>query len=159
MSKIRIFSLGGLNENGKNMYVVKVDRDIFIFDAGLKYASDKFLGVDYIIPNFDYIKENIKYIKGLFITHGHEENMGAVCDIVSEVPNLKVYATRFTANILRKELEASNVKFKNLIEIDPHKKISFGKCSVFPVRLTHSIPDNVGYSLNTPVGAIFYTGN
>ena len=62
MSKIKIFAMGGLNEEGKNMYVVKVDRDIFIFDAGLKYASDKFLGVDYIIPNFDYIKENIKFV-------------------------------------------------------------------------------------------------
>ena len=159
MSKIKIFALGGLNEEGKNMYVVKVDRDIFIFDAGLKYASDRLLGVDYIIPNFEFIKENIKNIKVLFITHGHEKNMGAVCDIVSEVPNLKVYATKFTANILKKELEDSNIKFKNLIEIDPHKKISFGKNSIFPVRLTHSIPDNVGYALNTSDGAIFYTGN
>lgn len=159
MSKIKIFGLGGLNEEGKNMYVVKVDNDIFIFDAGLKYAEDKLLGVDYIIPSFDYIKENIKNIKGLFITHGHEKNMGAVCDIVSEVPNLKVYATRFTANLLRKELYDSNVKFKNIIEIDPHKKIGFGKNSIFPVRLTHSIPDNVGYALNTKDGTIFYTGN
>lgn len=159
MSKIKIFSLGGLNEEGKNMYVVKVDSDIFVFDAGLKYASDKLLGVDYVIPNFDYIKENIKNIKGLFITHGHEKNMGAVCDIVSEVPNLKVYATKFTANLLRKELETSNIKFKNLIEIEPYKKIGFGKNSIFPVRLTHSIPDNVGYALNTKDGTIFYTGN
>ena len=159
MSKIKIFSLGGLNEEGKNMYVVKVDSDIFIFDAGLKYASDKLLGVDYVIPNFDFIKENIKNIKGLFITHGHEKNMGAVCDIVSEVPNLKVYATKFTANLLRKELETSNIRFKNLIEIEPHKKLGFGKNSIFPVRLTHSIPDNVGYALNTKDGTIFYTGN
>lgn len=159
MSKIKIFSLGGLNEEGKNMYVVKVDSDIFIFDAGLKYANDKLLGVDYIIPNFDYIKENIKNIKGLFITHGHEKNMGAVCDILKEVPNIKVYATKFTADILRKELENENVRFKNLTEIDPHKKINFGKNSIFPVRLTHSIPDNVGYALNTKDGTIFYTGN
>ena len=159
MSKIKIFSLGGLNEEGKNMYVVKVDSDIFIFDAGLKYASDKLLGVDYIIPSFDFIKENIKNIKGLFITHGHEKNMGAVCDIVSEVPNLKVYATRFTANLLRKEVDDYSIKFRNLIEIEPHKKINFGKNSIFPVRLTHSIPDNVGYALNTPDGTIFYTGN
>lgn len=159
MSKIKIFSLGGLNEEGKNMYVVKVDSDIFIFDAGLKYASDKLLGVDYVIPNFDFIKENIKNIKGLFITHGHEKNMGAVCDIVSEVPNLKVFATKFTANLLKKELFDSKIKFKNIVEIDPHKKIPFGKNSIFPVRLTHSIPDNVGYALNTPDGTIFYTGN
>ena len=159
MSKIKIFSLGGLNEEGKNMYVVKVDSDIFIFDAGLKYAGDKLLGVDYIIPNFDYIKQNIKNIKGLFITHGHEKNMGAVCDIVKEVPNINVYATKFTADLLRKELENDNIKFKKLIEINPHKKISFGKNSIFPVRLTHSIPDNVGYALNTKDGTIFYTGN
>ena len=161
MSKIKIFALGGLNEEGKNMYVVKVDNDIFVFDAGLKYASDKLLGVDYVIPNFDYIKENIKNIKGLFITHGHEKNMGAVCDIVSEIPNLKIYATKFTMDILKKELLDSNIKFnhKNLITIDPHKKINFGKSSIFPVRLTHSVPDNVGYALNTPDGTIFYTGN
>lgn len=159
MSKIKIFSLGGLNEEGKNMYVVKVNSDIFIFDAGLKYASDKLLGVDYVIPSFDYIKENIKNIKGLFITHGHEKNMGAVCDIVSEVPTLKVYATKFTANLLKKELDDSNIIFKNIVVIDPHKKIDFGKNSIFPVRLTHSVPDNVGYALNTPDGTIFYTGN
>ena len=159
MSKIKIFALGGLNEEGKNMYVVKVDSDIFIFDAGLKYASDKLLGVDYVIPNFDYIKENLKNIKGLFITHGHEKNMGAVCDIVREVPNLKVYATKFTANLLKKELDDSNISYNNLVVIDPHKQIKFGKNSIFPVRLTHSIPDNVGYALNTLYGTIFYTGN
>lgn len=159
MSKIKIFALGGLNEEGKNMYVVKVDSDIFIFDAGLKYASDKLLGVDYVIPNFDYIKENLKNIKGLFITHGHEKNMGAVCDIVREVPNLKVYTTKFTANLLKKELDDSNISYNNLVVIDPHKQIKFGKNSIFPVRLTHSIPDNVGYALNTLDGTIFYTGN
>ena len=159
MSKIKIFALGGLNEEGKNMYVVKVDNDIFVFDAGLKYAEDKLLGVDYIIPNFDYLKENIKHIKGLFITHGHEKNMGAVCDIVREIPNIKVYTTKFSANILRKELIDNDINFKNIVEIDPHKKISFGKNSIFPVRLTHSIPDNVGYALNTADGTIFYTGN
>ena len=141
------------------MYVVKVDSDIFIFDAGLKYASDKLLGVDYVIPSFDYIKENLKNIKGLFITHGHEKNMGSVCDILREIPTLKVFATKFTANILKKELEDSGIKYKSLIEIDPHKKINFGKNSIFPVRLTHSIPDNVGYALNTLDGTIFYTGN
>lgn len=159
MSKIKIFALGGLNEEGKNMYVVKVDADIFIFDAGLKFASDNLLGVDYVIPNFDYIKENIKHVKGLFITHCHEKNMGAVCDIVKEIPSLKVYLTGFSAKVLKKELEESGIKFKNIITIDPYKKISFGKNSVFPVRLTHSVPDNVGYALNTHDGTIFYTGN
>lgn len=159
MSKIKIFGLGGLNEEGKNMYVVNVDRDIFIFDAGLKYAGDKLLGIDYVIPSFEYIKENIKNVKGLFITHGHEKNMGAVCDIVREIPELKVYATDFTADLLSKELEAANVEFKNINIIEPHKKLMFGKNSIFPVRLTHSVPNNVGYALNTEDGTIFYTGN
>ena len=152
MSKIKIFALGGLNEDGKNMYVVKVDEDIFVFDAGLKYPRDRMLGIDYIIPNFDYIKENKKNVKGLFITHGHEKNMGAVCDMVKEIPWIKIYGTKFTINILKKELEDENIGFKNLNIIDPHKKISFGKNSIFPVRLTHSIPDNVGYALNTKDG-------
>ena len=82
MSKIKIFALGGLNEDGKNMYVVKVNNDIFVFDAGLKYPKDHMLGIDYIIPSFDYIKKNIKNVKGIFITHGHESNMGALSDIL-----------------------------------------------------------------------------
>ena len=159
MGKIKIFSLGGLNEEGKNMYVIKVDSDIFVFDAGLKYAGDNLLGVDYVIPDFTYIKENLKNVKGLFITHGHEKNMGAVSDILKEIPELKVYATKFTANLLKKELLDEGLDITNIIEIEPHKKIDFGKNSIFPVRLTHSIPDNVGYALNTEDGAIFYTGN
>ena len=81
MSKINIFSLGGLNENGKNMYVIEVDNDIFVFEAGLQYADEHTLGVDYIIPNIDYLKENKERIRGLFLTHGHDENVGAITDI------------------------------------------------------------------------------
>ena len=85
MSKIKIFSLGGLNEIGKNMYIVEVDQDIFVLDAGLKYADDKMLGIDYVIPNFDYIKENKKRIRGIFITHGHDSQYGALADLLAEV--------------------------------------------------------------------------
>ena len=159
MSKIKIFALGGLNEDGKNMYVVEVDRDIFVFDAGLKYADDKMLGVDYIIPNYDYIKDNIKRVKGVFITHGHDNYMGALCDILKEVPELKIYGTKFTLEIIKDELESDGIKSNNLIEITPHKKIDFGKNSIFPITVTYMIPDAVGYVLYTPDGAIFYTGN
>ncbi|MBR2603574.1 MAG: ribonuclease J [Bacilli bacterium] len=159
MSKIKIFSLGGLNENGKNMYVVTVDKDIFIFDAGLKYANEKMLGVDYIIPDYDFIKKNKKDIKGIFITHGHDENMGAVIDIIKEVKDIDIYSCKFTCDIIRRNLEDEGMTFNKLHEILPHKSISFGKNSVFPVLLTHSIPDNVGYVLNTEDGAIVYTGN
>ncbi|MBQ1495860.1 MAG: ribonuclease J [Bacilli bacterium] len=159
MSKIKIFSLGGLNEDGKNMYIVDVDNDLFIFDAGLKYANDKMLGIDYIIPDFSFLKENQKRIKGLFITHGHKKAMGAVCDIVRELKDINIYSCKFTCDILRSDFLDAGIEFNNLHEIVPHKKLNFGKNSVFPVSLTHSIPDNVGYVLNTEDGAIVYTGH
>ena len=159
MSKIKIFGLGGLNENGKNMYVVEVDKDIFVFDAGLKYADDKMLGIDYIIPNYDYIKNNLKNVKGIFITHGHDNNMGALTEIVKEIPSIKIYGTRFTLEVIKDEFIAENLSINNLIELKPHRKINFGENSIFPISLTHTVPDAVGYVLYTPDGAIFYTGN
>lgn len=159
MSKIKIFSLGGLNENSKNMYVVEIDESIFVFDAGSKYADEKFLGVDYIIPDYSYIKNNIKRVKGIFITHAHSEQIGALRDIVSELSNIKIFATKFTAESIKRLLQEHNVVANNLIEISAHKKINFGEVSVFPINLTHSLPDNVGYVINTKDGAIVYTGN
>ena len=159
MSKIKIFSLGGLNENSKNMYVVEIDESIFVFDAGSKYADEKFLGVDYMIPDYSYIKNNIKRVKGIFITHAHSEQIGALRDIVSELPNIKIFATKFTAESIKRLLQEHNVVANNLIEISAHKKINFGEVSVFPINLTHSLPDNVGYVINTKDGAIVYTGN
>lgn len=159
MSKIKIFSLGGLNENGKNMYIVEVDKDIFVLDAGLKYADDKMLGVDYIIPNYDYLKENKDRVKGIFVTHGHDSQMGAIPDIVRDLPDIDIYGTAFTIEILKHELLEEKLSIEHLREIVPHKKIDFGKVSIFPVSLTHSVPGTVGYAINTPDGTIFYTGN
>ena len=159
MNKIKIFSLGGLNENGKNMYVVEVNNDIFVFDAGLKYADDKMLGVDYILPNYDYLIKNQKRIKGIFITHGHDSQMGAIPDMISDLKNVKIYGTHFTLEILRSELEEDHLKTNNLVEVKPFKNIKFGDNSIFPISLTHSVPDTVGYVLNTKDGAIVYTGN
>lgn len=159
MSKIKIFGLGGLNEVGKNMYVVEVDKDIFVFDAGLKYADDKMLGVDYIIPNYDYLKENKKRIKGVFITHGHDAQMGALSDILLDIKDLKIYASPFTLDVIRNQFKEDNIKTDNLFEVQPHKKIVFGKNSIFPISLSHAVPDALGYVLYTPDGAIFYTGN
>lgn len=159
MSKIKIFSLGGLNENGKNMYVVEVDKDIFVFDAGLKYADDSMLGVDYIIPNYDYLTENEDRIKGIFLTHGHDEAMGAIPDMLVDLKKVKIYGTKFTLELLRNELEEEKLPTNQLVELKPHRKVTFGKNSVFPISVTHSIPDSVGYVLYTPDGAIFYTGN
>ncbi len=159
MSKIKIFALGGLNENGKNMYVVKVDEDIFIFDAGLKYDNDINLGIDYIIPNFDYLIQNEKNIKGIFLTHGHEGNMGAAPDIIEKLPNIPIYGTKLTLAIVNHDIDKTIVEKPNLIEIKPHVKIDFGKNAIFPISVTHSIPDAVCYVLYTPDGAIVYTGD
>ena len=159
MSKIRIFSLGGLNENGKNMYVVEVDQSTFIFDAGLKYGSDKTLGVDYILTYYKYIKENKERIKGIFLTHGHDSNMGAVADILYDIPDLPIYGTKFTLEILRRDLEENNIKATNIKEIRPHSKLTFGDLVIFPISVTHSIPDAVCYVLYTEDGAIVYTGD
>ncbi len=159
MSKIKIFALGGLNEIGKNMYVVEVNQDLFVFDAGLKYADDQMLGVDYIIPNYDYLKENKNRIMGIFLTHGHDEQVGALPDMVLDLPDIKIYGTSFTLEIVKKEFSEENLATNNLIEIKAGQKITFGENSIFPVNVTHSVPDAVGYALYTNDGVIFYTGN
>lgn len=157
MSKIKIFGLGGLNENGKNMYVVNIDeKDIFVFDAGLKYPTANMLGVDYIIPKFDYLIENKDKIRGLFLTHGHEGNMGAVPDILDIIPDLPVYATKFTMDLLKEELETYKIKATNLKEIRPHSKLAISGYSIFPIEVTHSMPEVVTYVLYTQDGAIVY---
>ena len=159
MSKIKIFALGGLNENGKNMYVINVDGDIFVFDAGLKYDNDLNLGIDYIIPDFSYLVDNRKKIKGIFLTHGHEGNMGAVPDILEVIPEVPIYGTKLTLEIVKNDLEKEMIDRANLIEIKPHVKLDFNKNSVFPISVTHSIPDCVCYVLYTIDGAIVYTGD
>ncbi|MBD9105502.1 ribonuclease J [bacterium] len=160
MSKIKIFALGGLNENGKNMYVVEVDHNIFIFDAGLKYGTDKMLGVDYIIPSYDYLIKNRKNIRGVFLSHGHDSNMGGISDLIQAIPEINVYATKFTMEIVKNDLLEAGITKANLKEIRPHSKIEFTKdLYIFPISVTHSIPDSVCYVLYTKDGAIVYTGD
>ena len=159
MSKIKIFALGGLNENGKNMYVVDVDNDIFVFEAGLKYASDDLLGIDYMIPNYDYLIENQTRIKGLFITHGHDEQMGAISDILHHIPNLKIYAGKFTIEMIKQDLEEDNVICNNLNTLSSHHKYNFGKNSILPIQVSHALPDSYMYVLETNDGSIVFTGN
>lgn len=159
MSKIKIFSLGGLNENGKNMYVIEVDKSIFVIDAGLKYADEHMLGIDYIIPNIEYLKENKKRIKGIFLTHGHYENSGAIADLIKDLPNISIYGSKFTIDLLRKELENDKIPSNSLVEIQPYKNLTFGKIKIFPVGLSHSLPDNLGYAIYTKDGVIFYASD
>jgi len=155
MSKIKIFSLGGLDESGKNTYIMEIDKDLFVFDCGLKYASGNMFGIDYIIPDFEYLVKNKKRIKGVFLTHGHYENMGGASDLVKYIPDVRLYATKFTKYVLMD----SGVPEKNIFEITPHKKLNFGRTSIFPITVSHSCPDAVMYVVNTKDGAICYTGD
>ena len=156
MSKIKIFSLGGLDENGKNTYIVEVDDSIFVFDCGLKYVSGNLLGIDYVIPDFDYLVNNKDRIKGVFLTHGHYENMGSIPDLLDNIPDIPVYATKFTKYVLVED----GVDESKITEIKPHRKINFDNdISVFPISVSHSSPDSVMYVLNTADGAICYTGD
>jgi len=155
MSKIKLFSLGGLDEDGKNTYVIEVDKDLFVFDCGLKYATGNTYGVDYIIPDYDYLIKNKKRIKGVFLTHGHNENIGGAADLVKNIPEIKLYATKFTKYML---LELG-VPLKNIVDMVPHKKLNFGKLSIYPMSVSHSCPDSVMFVLNTKEGAICYTGD
>lgn len=153
MNKIKIHAIGGLDENGKNCYVVEVNDNIYIFDCGLKYAQENLYGIDYIIPDFNYLVKNRHKIKGLFLTHGHYENIGAVADLLTDIPDLKIYATKFTKYILVND----GIDEKNIIEIKPHHKLNFGTESIFPISVSHSTPDSVMYVLNTKDGAIVYS--
>ena len=159
MSKINIFSLGGLNENGKNMYVIEVDKDIFVMDAGLKYADEKMLGIDYVIPNVGYLKENVKRIRGIFITHAHNENCGALVDIIKDLKGVNVYGSKFTINAIKEEFEEYKINSNKLNVVMPYKTINVGKVKIFPISLTHSVPGNLGYAIYTKDGVIFYASD
>jgi len=155
MCDIKIFSLGGLDELGKNCYCVDIDNDLYVFDCGLKYANENLYGIDYIIPDFEYLRKNTKRIKGVFLTHGHYENMGATEDLLKEMPNVPVYATKFTKFILTND----GIDPKKIKEITPYKKINFGEVSIFPISVNHTSPDSVMFVMNTKDGAIVYTGD
>ena len=156
MSKINIMSLGGLNENGKNIYTVNIDGKILIFDCGIKYAPDKVYGIDYVIPDFSYLVKNKENIVGLFISHPHHENMGALTDLLKLIPELQVYASPYTCEIIKIQCAEEKVQIKNLNVIPAHKKIDFENFSVFPFNVTHSSPETYGFSINTEDGAIVY---
>ena len=155
MSKIRIFGLGGLNESGKNTYVIEIDDKIFVLDCGLKYATDNEYGIDYILPDYSYLKENKKKIVGVFITHAHQENMGGVGDLLNNIPDIKIYCTKYTHEYLKLE----GINDKNIVEIKANKKITFGDVGIFPINVSHSVPDACMYAIYTKDGIICYTGD
>lgn len=156
MQQIRIMALGGLDEDGKNMYLVEIDKDIFVVDAGLKYPSEtEQLGIEYIIPDFSYLIENKQRVKGIFITHGHDDVMAALVHLLKDI-DAPVYASPLTAKILEAEFKKHKVKkFINLIKRKDKIKINGHLITTFPVM--QSIADGFGLSFHTDSGQIIYT--
>ncbi len=157
MSKIKFCALGGLGENGKNMYVITVEEKIFVLDAGLKYPSAELYGVDVVIPNIDYLVENKNKICGIFLSHAHEDNIGAIVEVLKRT-NAPIYTTNFTASIVKLMLEEEKINPENfkINVINENKKIRFDDVSVTFFNTTHSIPESVGISINTPDGSVVY---
>lgn len=155
MEKVKIFGLGGIDETGKNTYVVELNNDIFVFDCGLKYTEGNPYGIDYVIPDYEYLVKNKNRIKGVFITHGHYENMGAALDLLKTIPSIKFYATNYTKFVL----EDLGVKKESIVEIVPGKKLTFGKTTMYSLPVSHSVPGAVMFILETEHGSICYTGD
>lgn len=157
MSTIKIFALGGLGENGKNMYICDIDDKIFILDAGLKYPSTELLGVDSIIPDFTYLEQNKERIAGLFLSHGHEDHIGAVPRLLRSI-NIPVYGSNFTLALLKDALEDQGIDTKEFqfFTVNSSKTMTFNQVKVDFYRLTHSIPESLGIAITTKDGVIVY---
>lgn len=157
MQKIRLMALGGLDEDGKNMYLVEIDGDIFIVDCGLKYPSEtEQLGIEYIIPDFTYLKEHKSRIKAIFISHGHDDVMFAFGHLIGEI-DVEVYASALTAKLLYEELDKHHIKNKHINIIKRHDVIKIGNHTIRTFPVMQSIADGVGFAFETEYGSIVYT--
>ena len=160
MDKIRFFALGGLGENGKNMYVLEVEKQLFILDAGIKYPSAELYGVDEIIPDYKVLIRAKDRIKGIFMTHAHEDHIGALPHLLKDL-NVPVYATKFTMQIISDTLKDEGYKLDELTlhTITQNSIIKFGNVRVTFFNTTHSIPESVGVAVHTVRGSIVYTSD
>jgi ribonuclease J len=158
VEKIRIFALGGVGEIGKNMYVVELDDDIFVIDAGVMFPEDEMLGIDKVIPDISYLVERQDRIKAIFLTHGHEEHIGAIAYVLKKI-SVPVYGTKLTLGLAEAILKEQGITNAKLHEIRSNSEVLFDKAKVTFFRTIHSIPDSVGISIHTSQGAIVYTSD
>ena len=155
----KVFALGGLGEVGKNMYLVETGNEIIITDAGITFPQGELLGVDYVIPDFTYLKKNEKKIKALFITHGHEDHIGGIPFLLQAVNIPAIYAPNQAVGLIKRKLEDRNIRYDNLYVYDENTKVKFKTMEVEFIRTTHSIPDSHGIVIHTPNGTIVTTGD
>lgn len=160
MSDIKIISLGGVRENAKNMYAVEVNDDIYILDCGLKYPENELLGIDIVIPDFEYLRQNARRIVGVFLTHGHADAIGALPYFVSEF-DVPVFGSELTIALAKIACENEEIakKFNDFHVINEKTEIDFPSATVSFFKTTHSIPESLGVALKTDEGTIIYTGD
>lgn len=157
MDRVSIFALGGLDENGKNLFVVEVNEAIFVIEAGIKYPDSEQLGVEFVIPDFTYLIENKERVQGIFITHGHDDVVAALPFLLQEV-NVPVYTGALTANFLYDYLKKEGVSKFKIKKIKRTSKQNIGGVEVRTFAMTHAMPDNFGIAIKSDLGYIVYTG-
>ncbi|MDO5375594.1 MAG: ribonuclease J [Staphylococcus rostri] len=155
---IRIIPLGGVGEIAKNMYIVEVDDEMFMLDAGLKFPEDEMLGIDIVIPDIQYVIENKHKLKGIFLTHGHEHAIGAVSYVLEQV-EAPVYGSKLTIALIKENMRARQIDKKiRYYVVNNDSVMRFKSVNVTFFNTTHSIPDSLGVCIHTSYGAIVYTG-
>ena len=156
---LSIFALGGVNEIGKNMYVLQYSDDIIIIDCGSKFPDESLLGIDLIIPDIAYLQENKDKIRALIVTHGHEDHIGGIPYFLKSL-NVPIYASRFTLGLIELKLtEHRLLRDSKLIPIDTDSTLEFGSINVTFFKTNHSIPDCLGIVFETPAGTVVHTGD
>ncbi len=158
-NKTYVFALGGLGEVGKNMYCIMHDNEIVIIDCGVIFPDDELRGIDYVLPDFDFLKKNERKIKTLIITHGHEDHIGAVPFLLQNVNIPSIYAPNQACALIRKKLEERNINYNNLNAYKSEDKLKFRNFDISFIRTTHSVPDSHAVVVKTPNGTIVQTGD